>query len=256
MHVRSFTLTSDTQHPRIEVPFNVTLTIRVAENLSRLNNVYLPTFTGPEELGDERQLHHEKSGTVYRETMRLVAHSGGPLSIGSAYFDAIDARDGKPKRFISGGLQLMVAGPAADVGIVLRNAARIAGLLILLAVILTAAVKILHERAQRPALPEPEPEPIPAPAPPDPPPTPTENALAALRRKRDRGAVMRLRSALRRDAGAREGETLEDILSHLQPGAVHLRRMLTVVERAAFIEETRLQSAIEDVLSETEETTA
>jgi hypothetical protein len=254
VHVRSFTLTSDTQHPRVEVPFDVTLTIRVAENLSRLNNVYLPTFTGPEELGDERQLQHDKGGTVYRETMRLVAHSSGALSIGSAYFDAIDARDGKAKRFISGALQLTVAGPAADMAKMLRDAARIAGLAMLLALLIGGGVGWLRKRAQRPLPPAPEPQPVPAP--PDPPPTPVEDALADLRRKRDRGAVMRLRSALRRDAGAREGETLEDVLFRLQPGNAPLRRMLTIVERAAFVDQTRLQSAIDDVLSETEETTA
>lgn len=256
MHVRSFTLSSDTQHPRVEVPFNVTLTIRVAENLSRVDNVYLPTFAGPEELGDERQLHHDAGGTVYRETMRLVAHSGGPLSIGSAYFDAIDARDGKPKRFISGGLQLMVAGPAAGVGKALRNAARIAGVLLLLAVLFAGVARALQQRARRPSPPPQQPQPAPAPAPFDPPPSPVEDALEDLRRRRDRAAVMRLRSALRRDAGARDVETLEDVLSRLQPGGARLRRMLTIVERAAFVEETRLQSAIDDVLSETEETTA
>lgn len=256
VHVRSFTLTTDAQHPRAEVPFDVTLTIRVAENLRRIDNVYLPAFSGPEELGDERQLHHDAGGTVYRETMRLVAHSGGPLSIGSAYFDAIDARDGKPKRFISGGLDLVVAGPAAGAAKTLRTAEWIAAAIVAFALLLAVIAGALRRRAARPAPAVPEPEPAPAPAPPDPPGNPIAEARAQLLVRRDRASVMRLRAELRREAGAREGDTLEDVLSRLQPGSARLRRMLTIVERAAFIDQSQLQSAIDDALSETEEITA
>lgn len=254
LHVRSFTLSSDTQHPRVNVPFDVTLTIRVSENVRELKNVYLPSFFGPEELGDEWQLHHDRNGTVYRETMRLVARSAGPLSIGSAYLDAVDARDGKPKRFISGGLQLSVTGvPGASAAG--RIAAWSIAALLVAAAALIALFLALGMRAARP---EPAaPQPLPAPDPPSAaPPDPVEQACSHLRRVRDRRAVMQLREAFWRRAGAREGETLQDVLARTHSNGERSHRMLILLERAAFVEESALQAAIDGVLAASEETTA
>ncbi len=111
LHVRSFTLTSDAMRPRTEEPFDVTLTIHVDEHVGRIENVFLPTFVGAEELGDERSISSDASGSTYRETLRLVAHASGDLAISRAYLEAIDARDGRTKQFFSNDLHIVVAGP-------------------------------------------------------------------------------------------------------------------------------------------------
>ncbi len=249
LHVRSFTLTSDAGKPELDVPFNVTLTIRVAEDVSRLQNVYLPAFAGPEELGDERQLSHGRRGTVYRETLRLVAHARGPLAIGSAYFDAVDARDGKPKRFVSNDLQLFAgASPALDAWRPLRP---IAWALAAMFAALALAAGVLRIIARQPARPRPlRVEPVVS----EPPQQPTslDAALEQLRVRRDREAVLRVRSTLWHIAGAKEGQTLGDVL--LRPEATDdgLCRLLIAVERAAFIEERRMNEAIDDVFTQRE----
>ena len=245
LHVRSFTLSSDAARPRIDVPFNVTLTIRVAENVD-LQNVFLPAFAGPEELGDVRQQNRGRSGTLYRETLTLVSHVPGPLIIGSAYLDAIDARDGKPKRFVSNDLHLNIPGPVLN----RRRPDRAIAWTVLAAIGVLSLLYFRRRNAPaRQATPLQPPPPANA-APADP--HPLEAALSELRVRRDRSGVMRVRSALWHIAGACEGQTLAAVLE--QPPAVdeNLRRMLVAVERAAFIEDRGLEAAIDDVLTQRE----
>ena len=244
-------LTSDTQQPKLDVPFHVTVSIAVKENVSELQNVYLPSFFGPEELGDERTYVHSPQGTLYRETMTLEAHSHGPLHISPGYMDAIDARDGKPKRFLTNDLNLVVQGPALDLWAPIR-----AFLMLLLYGVLTLAALFVfftvffrrkRERPEPVVDEEPVPEPVtPAPLPMD----ALASALDDLRAQRDRKSVLRVRSVLWRMTGAAEGETLEDVLRRAQAADTRRRRFLTLVERAAFIEDSRLQEAIDDLLTE------
>lgn len=260
LHVRSFTLRSDTSNPQLEQPFHVSVTIRVAERVARLENVYLPTFFGAEELGDEQQISSGHDGTTYRETLTLVAHARGMLTISSAYLDAIDARDGKPKRFISNSLRIPVGGgPVNAVWDTLRAVAFVVmDVLIVGAAVFVVAVIFWRRRAR--------PSPVPPPAPPPPPlpeiqelPDPARelaSAFALLRQRRDRAAVLVLRNALWHAAGASSGETLSDVLRRPPATDEHLRRLLMIVERAAFIEQARLEGAIDDVLSEREWTFA
>jgi len=245
LHVKSFTLTSDTVRPKLEVPFNVTLTIRLADNVAQLQNVYLPTFIGPEELGDVREQSTGKSRTIYRETLRLVAHARGPLTIGSAYLEAIDARDGKPKRFLSNDLQLYVDGdPAASVAAL--RAALWAAVITLLALVAILAFVRLRKRpvTSIEVVPEQPPEPIVHA------PSEFETALAQLRARRDRETVLRLRRVLWHIAGAEPGETLAAVLRRPQAMDAQLRQRLIAVERAAFVEERRLNGAIDEVLAQ------
>ncbi|HKU68016.1 MAG TPA: hypothetical protein VJP85_09585 [Candidatus Baltobacteraceae bacterium] len=251
LHVRSFTLSSDTANPQPEQPFHVTLNIGVSDNLVQLRNVFLPTFFGAEELGDVRQLTHGKTGTTYRETLTLVAHERGVLSVSSAYLDAIDARDGKPKRFISNSLRLPVGGgPVNDAWDVLRKIALVAiDLLLLAALVFVVAALFWRRRRGEVVLraaqvDEAEPEPIAAAPAKD----EVSEAFDVLRERRDRACVLALRGALWRSTGASDGETLSDVLR--RPGAndAKLRRLLMKVERAAFVEQTRLDDAIEEVL--------
>jgi len=243
LHVRSFTLTSSTQYPQLEAPFDVTLTIRLGERVTHVDNVLLPSFSGVEELGDVRSVQADRNGTTYRETLHLVAHGSGTIAIGSAYLDAIDARDGKPKRFISNGLTLSVAPPSAfnwaAVALALRwliGAAIVAALILLL-------------RKRRPRMPAAEPEPEPAAAPPqnEPPVSPLQLAMDRVFRERDRASVLHLRAELWKALGAQEGQTLSDVLRLPSAGNAHTRALLLAVERASFVDDDRLQKAIEEI---------
>jgi hypothetical protein len=251
LHVQSFTLTSDTRDPRVNVPFNVTLTIRTRENVPQLLNVYLPTFFGAEDLGDVRQSNHGPHGTVYSETLRLVVHRHGVLTIGSAFLDAIDARDGTPKRFISNGLRLAVVGgsPLADVWDPIRQLLMLVIELALLAAALFVVVTMFRRRPRlAPAYVAPAPPQPPAPTPP----SDLDTAIANLRVQRDRPAVLRVRESLWDRVGAHMGETLSDVLRRPQVNGTNLRGILSTVERATFIDDTRLQGAIDDLLNERE----
>lgn len=256
LHVRSFTLSTDSAQPQLEQPFHVSVTIRVAENVPHIDNVYLPTFFGAEELGDEQQNTHGPAGTTYRETLTLVAHTRGMLSISSAYLDAVDARDGKPKRFISNSLRIPVGGgPISAVWDTLRTILYVVIDLVVIAAAIFVVAVIFWRRRGRPVAAPPPPPPAPQTAAAERRNNPAAELAAAftqLRERRDRGAVLILRSELWRAAGASMGETLSDVLRRPAAGDERLRRLLMIVERAAFIEQARLNQAIDDVLSERE----
>jgi len=250
LHVRSFTLSSDTAHPQLEQPFHVTLTIRVAEKVADISNVFLPSFTGAEELGDLRQTSQDRNGTTYRETLTLVAHTRGILTVSQAYLDAIDARDGKPKRFLSNSLELPVGGGPVLTGVwqALRTVLIVVIELVLVAAGIFVVVVIFWRRraaiiVQPPVVPPPVPGRVLA-APKD----EVEDAWQHLRAHRDRAAVLALRAALWHRIGADMGETLGDALRRPAAAQTQTRRLLLAVERAAFIEQARLDEAIEEVL--------
>ncbi|MGB6518019.1 MAG: hypothetical protein WBE79_05850, partial [Candidatus Cybelea sp.] len=111
--VESFVLSSDTAAPRIDTPFHLTVTLRVRERVARIDNLDLPILAQLELLGDERETASGPHGTLYRESITVVAHEGGALAIAPATLQAIDARDGKPKQWFTNGLRLRVAGSAA-----------------------------------------------------------------------------------------------------------------------------------------------
>ena len=249
LHVRSMTLTSDTARPQIEQPFHVTLTIHVAEKSFNGDNVFLPSFTGAEELGDVRQVAHDASGTTYRETLTLVAHTRGTLTVSEGYLDAIDARDGKPKRFLSNSLALPVGGgPITSTWRVLRTVLFVGIEVVLVAAAIFVVLVLFWRRkrdvpqrpldcARGPSIPQDD--------------TVTdevEEAWERLGNNRDRISVLALRTALWKRVGADPGATLNDVLRRSAAGNGDLRSLLTLVERAAFIEDVRLDRAIEEVL--------
>jgi hypothetical protein len=69
---------------------------------------------------------------------------------------------------------------------------------------------------------------------------------------RDRSSVLRVREALWNVAGANPGETLRDVLQREGAHGDGLGRMLVAFECAAFVNDTRLQQAIDDALCEAE----
>lgn len=260
LHVRSMSLSSDTAHPRVNVPFHVTLTIRVGENVANLPNVFLPTFIGPEELGDVRSDVHTPRGTLYQETLTLQASDRGTITLTPGYMDAIDARDGKPKRFLSNPLRLQVgAGPAPIVRDALRLFVWLAIVLLAIVIALIAApfaVLAWRRRARSSA------------APPPPPAIPQaaqiegrdrqrdlDDALRALFERRTRACVLRVRELLWSELGADAsgGDTLARLLA--LPAVAQddgLRSMLVALERAAFVDEVDLDAAIQALLERIE----
>ena len=172
------------------------------------------------------------------------------LTVTSAYLDAIDARDGKPKRFISNSLRLPVGGgPISSVWGILRMLVLVAIYIVLFAAALFVLWAIFRRSRAVPAAP---PAPMVAPGPPQTSPQPPRDeigeALRALRERRDRASVIQLRAALWHAAGASSGETLSDVLARPVARGENLRRLLMTVERATFIEQARLDDAIEEVL--------
>lgn len=249
-HVLGFRITSDTPRPQVGVPFHVTLTVHVRERVTQLQYVSLPTFSGLESLGSQQHLTQGAGGSVYTETLTLVAHRPGPVAIGSSYLDAVDLHDGKTKRFISNNLILSVIG-AAPARVTFRTSLLIILGLLLLAAAIVAIQRMLRRRRHRPTDSEPEESPIETPMPA--PEIDFCEALANLRTRRDRSSVLHVREALRSIAGATQTETLGDLLQHVPANGENLRPILIAIEQAAFVHDTRLQQSIDDALSADEQ---
>lgn len=245
LHVQEVALSASTAHPVRGVPFTVVLTIRVHDDV-HLENVFLPYLAGAEELGDIREERHVPRGTMYRETLSLVAHAPGLLRIGPAYLDALDAQDGKPKRFSSNVLELRVPGvQAAGYSSVQRL---LPPLIVLLLLGVAAGIRTRNAR-RKPVQAENEAiAPPPAVAAAEPPQSALQSAVMELRRDRDRVAALRVRCALRDLAGAPPGSTLGDVLQLASAAGEPLRTLLVQVERASFASESDLPAAIDDVL--------
>jgi hypothetical protein len=255
--VLSFALASDTNAPRIDIPFHLILTLRVRERVSQIANVNLPILAELELLGDERETVSGSHGTLYRETITVVAHQTGAIAIAPATLQAIDARDGKPKEWYTNGLTLRVAGAAPHV---LRDALRLLRgvalalfwvLLWLLGIgCIVLAVVLIFRRGRRPVVAARAPAPAPRP--------PiierswreqAEDALVVLRAERSRSAAVAVRAAIWRMIGASDGETLGDVLRQPEAHEETMRQLLIALERSAFTYDDDLPRAIEDACS-------
>jgi len=256
--VVSFALASDTNVPRIEVPFRLILTLRVRERVSQIANINLPMLAQLELLGDERETVTGPRGTQYRETITVVAHQAGGIAIAPATLQAIDARDGKPKEWYTNGLTLRVAGAGPHVlrdALQLLRAIALALFWVLLwlfgiGCIVLAAVLIFRRR-RRPAVVTYVPPPVP-------PRLPivvrsrreqAEDALAVLRTERSRPAAVAVRAAIWRMVGASDGETLGDVLRRPDSHDEITRQLLIALERSAFTYDDDLPRAIDDACS-------
>jgi hypothetical protein len=250
--VQSFALSADTAGPRVDVPFALIVTLRVRERVTRIDNLELPLLAELELLGDERRLQSDSHGTVYRETIAVVAHRGGTLDIGSALLQAIDARDHRAKQYATNRLRLVVSGtpanfaPSGDsVRDVLLAALRVFLWLAGLACAVVVLVLIFRRRRQPPvAVPaEPTPElqpPIHARS------TRDElfDALSVLRAEPTRASAIAVRALVWGIVGADEGATLADVLQRTiaAPDATH--QVLRTLERAAFTYDADVPAAV------------
>jgi hypothetical protein len=258
--VQSFVLSADTTSPHVDVPFHLVLTLHVRERVSEIENLDLPVLSGLDLLGDERETVTTPSGTQYRETVTVVAHTAGTMTISAATLQAIDARDGKPKEWFTNTLTLnIVAAPSR----VLGNAASAvgAGILAALRFILwllawvvgiacLAAIAVLLVRRRRRVAPV-----APVAAAPQMPVAERSNreraqdALAVLRTERTRAAAVSVRAAIWAMVGASDGETLGDVLRQNRSADVTLRNVLIALERSAFTYDSDLSAAIDDACS-------
>lgn len=257
--VQSFVLAADTANPQVDVPFHLIVTLRVRERVNEVADLNLPILAELELLGDERETASTPRGTQYRETITVVAHRAGPISIAPATLQAIDARDRKAKQWFTNGLTLQVAAAAPQV---LGDGARALGraavtllwvLLALAGVAVVAVVVVLA--ARRPRRVYVAPMPPPPPPPPAPPPIARsrrdliQDALVVLRAERSRPAAVRVRAAVWQMLGASDGETLGDVLRLDEALDEPTRSLLIALERSAFTYDDDLARAIDDACS-------
>lgn len=256
--VTQLTLAGDTATPKLETPFNLVVTAHVRERVESLENLDLPVLAKDLELlGDQRSIVSSAAGTTYTETIRVVAHHTGNITVSPVTLDAIDARDGKPKRYSSNSLTLNVSGGALEVPAPSFDwfSTFVAGLRWLVPIIALILVVrlVVRNRARQPS-PAPQPEPVVLPRA-----VPTRegrlrDAVTTLRVDRTRVTAIRIRHVVREMVGADDAETLADVLAKAK-GDEPLRGLLRALERAAFTYDGDLQPAIDAVLAQLERMT-
>ncbi|MHB8146970.1 MAG: hypothetical protein ACYDGM_06895 [Vulcanimicrobiaceae bacterium] len=260
--ITRFTLAADTAAPTLEVPFHLLITVHVDQRIDELDTLDLPVLTSLELLGDERRLTSNASGTIYRETITVVAHHTGAIHIAPATLDAVDARDGKPKQFYSNALTLTVQGgtlePLQSVGSGLIAFVVFALRVLMILVGIACAVAIVALLFRRRAAPPQAQNPTPAAEPIE----PSRNArdelhdvFLVLRASPTRANAMRARSRARNIVGATDAQTLADVLARPESSDPLVARILRTLERAAFTYDADLQAAIADAIDALEHAT-
>ncbi|HET9031250.1 MAG TPA: hypothetical protein VFN49_13840 [Candidatus Aquilonibacter sp.] len=251
--VTQLTLSANQGRPQVEVPFDLIVTARVRERVSELRNLDLPVLSDVELLGDSQTIVSDAHGTTYTERIRVVAHHSGTITIDPVTLDAVDARDGRAKRYSSNSLTLTIGGgiaavaPHVDVlGILftlLRWAIGVAALILI--------VRLFVRRRPAPRA-QPVAQPLPPPVPVDRTAPTREDLLrdarVTLAAHRDRATVLQIRTIARGMVGATDAETLGDVLERTQAGDRVMRDLLIALERAAFTYDDDIPTAVERVL--------
>lgn len=205
-------------------------------------------------LGDERALQSGRNGTVYRETIALVARNAGDVDVSPAVLQAVDARDGRPKAFSTNPLRLQVAATPGDVlAAQLRTAWSVGRFLFHLAIwivgVLCVAALVALVLRRRPQQPLPVSVSQPAYV------APSYEALkrqrlhdgiTLLRAEPTRAAAVRVRAAVWDLLGAPEGTTLAALLRRPNAADPQMRDVLRALERAAFTYDDDLHGAMAD----------
>ncbi len=267
--VTSFALSADTVKPVVDVPFHVFVTLHVRENVASIEQLELPSLAALEVLGDERKLASDAGGTSYRETITLVAHHAETVHVPPATLDAVDARDGRPKRYSTNDLTLTVvpvpgAAPVGQSGppalqdldaLLMRAMVWTFGIAIPTAVALGLVIWLITR--PRPAVAVPPAtaaaaEPKKAPASRD----VMADARAAFAAAPSRLTASQVRDAARLEAGAAEKETLADLQRRVAPWNPRLAGVLSAAERATFTNDAALSAALDSLRSALERYTA
>ena len=249
--VSAFALRSDAVRPTVAAPFHLIVFIHLKQNVASLDGVVLPALGPLEILGDEKRITTSSSGTDYRETLTVVAEAPGAVTIGAAYLDAIDARDGKAKRFLSNNVTLDVTTAAASAdtarATLVRGGAWFASLLAGILGVVVLAWAVLARRSEDLIVPPVAPEPFASPQP-----AKEEDVyqrvLAELTSDRTRTTAKHVRESIWAATGASEYETLADVLRRPAAHDAAVRAVLRALERAAFTHDDDLPDAIRDAI--------
>jgi hypothetical protein len=254
LHVDALSMRVDRAQLHVGQVFHLAIHARVRENVQALDELVIPDLGTMQSLGDERHTVHVPGGTDVVETLTLQPTVSGPFRFQPAYFDAIDARTGKPSRFSSNVVTVVVEGPsrldsmAAQLTAALERAAVIALGLIVALVLATA----LARRLRRPA--KPSPVRVAAAPPPLPPRREPRDVVAdtlcEYRVTPSTGQLHALRAALFAAAGVSSGATLRDALTHAPDQ--RLREALIAAERGAFGPEYARAAASVELIDATE----
>jgi hypothetical protein len=256
LHVRAFSLSADRYEVKVGETFHLRITAHLDERVSQLSDVTLPDLSGFDSLGDERNCFPAGKGSTCIETMSLVPLEPGDKTIAPVTLDAIDASTGRLVRFATNPITIRVVGdPYAGIGNWLPAAAdALSGVVRMLIVFGLVALALLAIRwafgRKAPPAAVRAPAPAAAPVAAAPPPAADFGALIArLSAEPTRVNVVAVRDALRARVGARERETLSDLIARRAVGNdPALLGALFAIERAAFCEDDRLPEAVRDAL--------
>jgi hypothetical protein len=254
LHVTNLALGADRTHVKIGERFSIYVRVHVTEKVDRIDNLVLPNLLDFNNLGDEHTRQITPKGTDWTERVILEAPQAGTFTIPPAFFDAVNARNGKPSRFSSNTLTIVVGQPSPldDPGALGR---RILGIALAIIGILAAVFVLLvlfvlrMRRAPRAAPPQSQAPTIVRVI------DPSEALRASLgdaQRARTRASILALRGELFAREGVPRGATTRDALERIPPGSHGVRLAVTHLERAAFGPDDRLDTAIDEALGAVE----
>jgi len=254
LHVRFFTMTAEPASLRVGDTLRLRIVARFDERVTQLDNVTLPDLSGFDSLGDERICASSPHGSECSEVMTLTPTVAGDRTIAPTKLDAIDARTGKPSHFATNTVTIHVAGVAPTPSPATNPMTRtlvddLLRPLAILVIVGAAAYALLWGFNRRKPTPRPAPQPAPRPLAPLAPVDPLPQLIAALSQERTRERVVALRDELRRRVGARDDETLGDLLRRRAAGNdAAFADVLRAIEVAAFGDNARLSGAIDEAL--------
>ena len=241
-------MTAEPKSLRVGETLRLRIVAHVDENILQLDNVTLPDLSGFDSLGDERRCSTSGHGSDCVEVMTLSPTEAGDRTIAPTTLDAIDARNGKPSHFATNSVTIHVGGSVRPNEVTRALLDDLLKPIAILLIVGAAAYALLWGFVRR----KPPPAPVSPPARPVTPAAPTDPLaplVAALARERTRACVLAVRAELRRRVGAREDETLDDLLARRAAGDdPAVPGALPAVERAAFIDDSQLDGAIDDAL--------
>ena len=254
LHVTNLALGADRTHVKIGERFSIYVRVHVNEKVDRIDNLVLPNLLDFNNLGDEHTRQITPKGTDWTERVILEAPQAGTFTIPPAFFDAVNALNGKPSRFSSNTLTIVVGQPSPldDPGALGRRilgiALAIIGILAAIFVLLVLFV-LRMRRAPRAAPPQSQAPTIVRVI------DPSEALRASLgdaQRARTRASILALRGELFAREGVPRGATTRDALERIPPGSHGVRLAVTHLERAAFGPDDRLDTAIDEALGAVE----
>jgi hypothetical protein len=256
LHVDALSMRADRTRLQVGQVFHLAIHVRVREHVQALDELLIPDLGTMQSLGDERHTTHGRAGTDVVETLTLEPTASGPFTFQPAYLDAIDARTGRPSRFSSNPVTVVVEGPsrldtfAADLMRAIERVALFGLGLIVLVVLMVALARRIARRPRRVRKPAPAPAAPPARAPKRLPREAVADALRGYRVTPSAAQLLVLRGALFAAAGVSSGATLRDALAQA-PDHV-LRVALLAAERGAFGPEYQRDAASLELVDATE----